>query len=210
MSDQPTDRQPGSGEDGDPESLFREAMSDVVPLNQKRVAPEPERPALTPAQQERRDAAEGRVASSGADPNYLTLGEVAMLHPRDTLAWKKDGVQHDVFKKLKAGRYPVDGQLDLHRHTVREARKAMFDFLALCRRKGWRTVLISHGRGERSPTPARIKSFVAHWLGQVPDVIAYHSAARHQGGTGAVYVMLKKTPEARELARERHGLKSDP
>ncbi len=205
-SDQRSDA-PADG--GDAESLFREAMSDVVPLDQKRIEPEPERPGLTPAQRERREAAEGRAAAGAVDPNYLTLGEVPLLHPRDTLAWKKDGVQHEVFKKLKAGRYPVEGQLDLHRHTVREARKAMFEFLELCRRRGWRTVLISHGRGERSPTPARIKSFVAHWLGQVPDVIAYHSAARHQGGTGAVYVMLKKSPEARELARERHGLKSD-
>jgi len=69
-------------------------------------------------------------------------------------------------------------------------------------------VLISHGRGERSPTPARIKSYVAQWLSQVPDLIAWHSAARHHGGTGAVYVMLRKSPEAREAARERHGLKS--
>ncbi|MEQ8858535.1 MAG: DNA endonuclease SmrA [Pseudomonadales bacterium] len=219
MSERQSDRQsdrpplPGAGsaaDEADPEALFREAMSDVVPLNQKRIEPEPERQDLTPAQLERREAAEGRrPASGGEDPNYFTLGEVKLLHPRDTLAWKKDGVQHEVFKKLKAGRYPIDGQLDLHRHTVREARKALFDFLELARRKGWRTVLISHGRGERSPTPARIKSFVAHWLGQVPDLVALHSAARHQGGTGAVYVMLKKTPEARERARERHGLKSD-
>lgn len=196
-------------EDRDGEDLFREAMSDVVPLTHKRVAPRTDPQQATPAQLERREAALGRRPAAGAeDPNYFTLGEVAPVHPRETLSWKKDGVQHEVFKKLKAGRYPLDGQLDLHRHTVREARQAMFEFLELSRRKGWRTVLISHGRGERSPTPARIKSFVAHWLTQVPDVIAYHSAARHQGGTGAVYVMLKKSPEAREEARERHGFKS--
>lgn len=194
----------------DPEELFREAMSDVVPLTRKRVEPEPERAELTPAQIERREAAEGRrPGRNSEDPNYLTLGEVTPLHPRDTLAWKKDGVQHAVFAKLKAGRYELDGQLDLHRHTVREARQAVFEFFALAQHKGWRTILISHGRGERSPTPARIKSYVAHWLGQLPDVNAYHSAAAHHGGTGAVYVMLKKTPEARERARERYGLKSD-
>jgi len=193
----------------DSEALFREAMSDVVPLAQKRVAPEPERADATPAQIERREAAEGRRPGPEAeDPNYLTLGEVTLVEPRDTLAWKKDGVQHEVFKKLRLGEYRLDGRLDLHRHTVREARKAVFEFFDLARRKRWRMLLISHGRGEKSPTPARIKSFVAHWLTQVPDVIAYHSAARHHGGTGAVYVMLKKTPEAREEQRERHGFKS--
>jgi DNA-nicking Smr family endonuclease len=196
-------------DDRDTPELFRDAMSDVVPLAHKRVERGPERHDATPAQLERREAAEGRRPADVEDPNYLTLGEVQPVDPRDTLAWKKDGVQNEVFKKLRSGRYPLEGQLDLHRHTVREARQALFEFFALARRRGWRGMLISHGRGERSTTPARIKSFVAHWLTQVPDVIAYHSAARHHGGTGAVYVLLKKTPEAREAARERHGLKSD-
>jgi DNA-nicking Smr family endonuclease len=196
-------------DDGDLPDLFREAMSDVVPLAQKRIEPEPEPRVLTPAQLERREAAEGRRPGGEVDdPNYFTLAEVGVVDPHETLAWKKDGVQIEVFGKLKAGRYEIEGRLDLHRHTVREARQALFEFLDLARARGWRTLLISHGRGERSPTPARIKSYVAHWLGQVPDLIAYHSAARHHGGTGSVYVMLKKSADAREAARERHGLKS--
>lgn len=203
-------RSPDEGpEEDDPRDLFREAMSDVVPLTQKRVEPAPQREELTPAQLERREAAEGRRPGPGEDPNHLTLAEVPPLGPRDTLEWKQDGVQNEVFRRLRLGGYAIDGSLDLHRHTVREARQAVFEFFELARRKGWRTLLIAHGRGERSPTPARIKSYVAHWLGQIPDIIAYHSAAAHQGGTGAVYVMLKKSEAAREAARERHGLKSD-
>ncbi|MEQ8482750.1 MAG: DNA endonuclease SmrA [Pseudomonadales bacterium] len=195
--------------DDDTGDDFREAMSDVVPLAQTRVAPEPEPPEVSPAQRLRRDAAEGkRPTAEALDPNPLTLGEVPLVQPRDTLAWKKDGVQHEVFKKLRGGQYRIDGRLDLHRHTVREARQALYDFLQQAQRKGWRTLLISHGRGERSPTPARVKSYVAHWLSELPEVIAYHSAARQHGGTGSVYVMIRKSEEARELARERHGLKS--
>jgi DNA-nicking Smr family endonuclease len=200
---------PTDEDGGDTPDLFREAMSDVVPLARKRIEPQPEPRPVTPAQLERREAAEGRrPASEAEDPNYFTLAEVEPLHPHETLAWKKDGVQIEVFAKLKAGRYGIDGQLDLHRHTVREARQALFEFLDLARSKGWRMVLISHGRGERSPTPARIKSYVAHWLSQVPDLVAFHSAVPRHGGTGSVYVMLKKSPEAREAARERHGQKS--
>ncbi|MFW6093503.1 MAG: DNA endonuclease SmrA [Pseudomonadota bacterium] len=196
-------------DDRESRNLFREAMSDVVPLEQKRAELEPERSALTPAQRQRREAAEGRRPGRAAeDPNDLTLGEVPPLHPRDVLAWKKDGVQREVYRKLRTGRYELEGTLDLHRHTVKEAREAVFHFFRLARRKGWRTVLISHGRGEQSPTPARIKSYVAFWLGQLPDVVAFHSAARYHGGTGSVYVMLRKNPEAREAARERHGFKS--
>lgn len=192
------------------EDLFRDAMSDVEPLQHKRVDPERGPAAVTPAQLERREAALGnRAREPKTDPNYLTLGEVKLLHPRETLAWKKDGVQHEVFRKLKAGKYPIEARLDLHRLTVKESRAEVFRFIGLALAKGWRTVLISHGRGERSPTPARIKSYVAHWLQQMPDIIAFHSAIQPHGGTGAVYVMVRKSEAARELAREKHGLKSE-
>lgn len=192
------------------EDLFRDAMSDVEPLQHKRVNREKAPVEVTPAQLERREAALGnRSREPKTDPNYLTLGEVKLLHPRETLAWKKAGVQHEVFRKLKAGKYPIEARLDLHRLTVKEARAEVFRFIALAHSRGWRTVLISHGRGERSPTPARIKSYVAHWLQQMPDIIAYHSAIQPHGGTGAVYVMVRKSAAAREQARERHGLKSE-
>ena len=192
------------------EDLFRSAMSDVEPLEQKRVTHERGPSEATPAQLERREAALGnRPQDGGADPNYLTLGEVKLLHPRDTLAWKKNGVQEEVFRKLRGGKYPIEARLDLHRLTVKESRAEVFRFIARAQAKGWRTVLISHGRGERSPTPARIKSYVAHWLRQMPEIIAFHSAIQSHGGTGAVYVMVRKSEAARELARERHGLKSE-
>jgi DNA-nicking Smr family endonuclease len=187
---------------------FREAMADVAPLAHKKVVHARPPPAVTPAQLERREAALGERKPK-VDPNYLTLGTVPQLHPRETLEWKKDGVQHEVFRKLRAGKYPIDGMLDLHRHTVKEARKALFDFVNLALARGWRTVLVSHGRGEQSPTPGRIKSYVAFWLTQVPEVIAFHSAIPPHGGTGSVYVMLKKSAEARETARELHGQKGD-
>lgn len=187
---------------------FREAMEGVAPLEQKKIAHARPRPEATRAQLERREAALGERKPK-VDPNYLTLGEVPLLHPRETLEWKKDGVQHEVFRRLRAGKYPIEGELDLHRHTVKEARAALFAFVNRALAQGWRTVLVSHGRGERSPTPGRIKSYVAFWLTQIPEVIAFHSAVPQQGGTGSVYVMLKKSAEARERAREMHGQKGD-
>ncbi|MGA1675713.1 MAG: DNA endonuclease SmrA [Pseudomonadales bacterium] len=190
------------------EESFRAAMAGVAPLQQKTVDPLNGPAPVTSAQLERREAALG-LRKPRVDPNYLTLGEVPLLHPRDMLSWKKDGVQHEVFRKLRGGKYPIDGQLDLHRHTVKEARAALYAFMGRALERGWRTVLISHGRGELGPTPARIKSYVAFWLGQVPEVIAFHSADRQHGGTGSVYALLKKTSEARETTRERHGQKGD-
>lgn len=194
---------------GDDE-FFREAMSDVSPLQGKsRVRPDKGPVEATPAQLERRESALGNRNRTVADPNYLTLGEVPQRQPREILEWKKDGVQNAVFARLKAGKYPVEASLDLHRHTVREARAEVFRFLNLAMAKGWRMVLIAHGRGEQSATPARIKSYLAAWLAQVPEVIAYHSAQNSQGGTGACYVLLKKSPRARDDNREQFGGKGE-
>lgn len=186
----------------DDDALFREAMSDVDRLEKPRAEPTRVRRPPTLAQlQRRRDAQDERVAE--ADPNYLHQGEVALVQPHDELSWKKDGVQLGVFRKLKQGAYPVDADLDLHRLTVREARQAVFRFLTHGRERGFRTLRIAHGRGERSDPPARMKSYVNHWLRQAPDVIAFHSAAKQQGGTGAVCLLLKKSPQQSEDNRER-------
>ncbi len=197
------------GKDESFDESFKEAMSDVSPLQHKRVHHEKSVRDVTVSQIERREAALGNSTPPVVDPNYLSIGEVRQYGPRDILEWKKDGVQHEVFRKLKAGRYPVEGSLDLHGCTVKEARVEMFKFLNLALARGWRTLLIAHGRGEKSATPARIKSRVAHWLEQVPEVIAYHSAQNHHGGTGAVYALLKKTPRKKNENRERYGLKRD-
>jgi DNA-nicking Smr family endonuclease len=189
---------------------FRDAMADVAPLKSKRLRidatgkPSPAQLERRDARLERRDAAEGKTKKS-ADENYLTLGEVTQRDPREILQWKKDGVQRQVFRRLKQGGYPVEEQLDLHGHTVREARVQLLDYLTRARARARRVVLIAHGRGEKSATPARIKSYVAHWLEQIPEVIAFHSAMPHQGGTGAVYVLLQKSRESKEANREAHG-----
>jgi len=205
----PAEKHPGAvTANANDEDSFRAAMADVTPLARKTIEPVSGPAPVTTAQLERREAALG-LRKPKVDPNFLTLGEVPLLHPRDTLSWKKDGVQHEVFRKLRGGKYPIDGQLDLHRHTVKEARAALYAFMGRALERGWRTVLVSHGRGELGPTPARIKSYVAFWLGQVPEVIAFHSAAPQHGGTGSVYALLKKTPEARETTREHYGQKGD-
>jgi DNA-nicking Smr family endonuclease len=197
-----------SGDNND----FLDAMGDVAPLpakHQRGSAQEnPASKQATLAQLERREAALGNTDRPKVDPNPLSLAEVPQLEPRDILEWKKDGVQHEVFHKLKSGKYPVEGTLDLHRLTVKEARAEVYRFFRLATARNWRTVLLAHGRGEKSSTPARLKSYVAFWLGQLPEVIAYHSADPGNGGTGAVLVLVKKSRKAKEETRESFGHKS--
>ncbi len=180
--------------------LFAEEMEGVTPLPADgRALPRGEPGEPTPAQLARRRAAE---AESG-DLNPLTLGEVRAVAPFDQLAWKQAGVQEGVYRKLRLGRYPLQATLDLHRMTVREARDALYRFVLEAVALDLRTVLVTHGRGERSATPGRIKSYVARWLEDLPEVLAFHSAQRQHGGFGAPYVLLRKSPEKRNDNRER-------
>ncbi len=49
-----------------------------------------------------------------------------------------------------------------------------------------------------------MKSFVANWLSQIQDVQCAHSAQRFHGGSGAVYILLKKSADKKNENRERH------
>jgi DNA-nicking Smr family endonuclease len=184
------------------DALFLAEMDGVAPLAESHLrvrAESPEAPSL--AQLARRQAA----ANSAKDNNTLTLGEVPPVDPFDEIAFKRDGVQTGVYRKLRLGRYPQEATLDLHRMTVREAREAVWRFVHDAQRAGLRSVIITHGRGDRSETPGRLKSYVAHWLPTLSAVLAFHSAQRHHGGYGACYVLLRKNAEKRQDNRERHA-----
>jgi DNA-nicking Smr family endonuclease len=62
--------------------------------------------------------------------------------------------------------------------------------------------MITHGKGIHSPVPARLKSYVFHWLEEFDLVLAYHTARPEHGGAGATYVMVRKSSEARRENRE--------
>ena len=183
--------------------LFEQEMRDVVPLKQKQVDNSHSYSrVLSPAQVERRRAA---VEERTEDFNFLTseLGELVDFH--DPISFKKDGVQAGVFQKLKKGGYVIDGSLNLHGKSLKVAREEVYDFINESYRFSLRMVLIRHGRGKDNR--AVMKSFVFQWLRQFSQVIAFHSARRQEGGTGAVYVLLKKGEKLKEINRERHMLR---
>ena len=188
--------------------LFAEQMQDVMPLVSPRTEARQGWQGASEEQLQRRRAAEA-FPEEDQDNNFLTLSEVAARQPLEVLEWKQDGVQHAVFSKLRRGGYALEYELDLHQKTVKEAQQAVFQLFQNARSKNWRCVLISHGKGQRSATPGRLKSYVARWLVDHPDVIAYSSAQRHHGGVGSVYVLIKKSAAGKAANREHYGLKGD-
>lgn len=193
----------------DEDDLFRAAMGemgDVAPLKTRTVPVARDKADATPtaSQLERQKNAVTDRDEEGEE-RIMTLGEVPPVDPKAVLAWRQDGVQLGVFDKLRRGDYAVEAELDLHHKTVKEARVLVWEFLRDGQQAGKRCVLITHGRGERSAVPARLKSFVLHWLTRLPLAIAFHSAPPQLGGVGATLVLVQKSHKAKALNRELHG-----
>ena len=122
----------------------------------------------------------------------------------DELSYQKPGVQHGVFKKLRLGQYPLEATLDLHRRTLEESRRELIQFIKEAHDMGLRSLLVNHGKAiHKDSKHALVKSYVNYWLPQFDSVLAFHSAQKHHGGTGAVYVLLKKGEKQKQATRER-------
>lgn len=187
----------------DEDDLFWEEVADVAPLRREQRV----RPGAGGA--DARTLAARRAAAAtlrGRDPNPLREDGIEPLDPWYVLAFKRPGIQNGVYRKLRQGRYPADARLDLHRMTVRQARGELYDFVGECLRLGLRSVLVVHGKGERKPADERLsvlKGAVDQWLRELESVQAFHSAQPQHGGTGAVYVLLRKSEEKKQENRER-------
>ncbi|WED25969.1 DNA endonuclease SmrA [Vibrio sp. DW001] len=180
--------------------LFQKMMGDIKPLTQD-IAELKKDHHVSDAQLARREAAMNLTED---EPEYLSLDHAPMLKPNDIIEFKRSGVQDGVYRKLRLGKYPIQARLDLHKRTLTQAREEIVKFLRQCLRMDIRSVIIVHGKGERSNPPAMMKSYTASWLVQISDVLAIHSTQRTHGGTGAVYVMLKKSVDKKLENRERH------
>jgi len=137
------------------------------------------------------------------DPNYLATDFIDWIDVYEPLAFKKDGLQEGVYKKLRLGKYPIESRLDLYKKTTDQARQEVFYFIQDCLKADVRCVLINHGLGLKSNPPGRLKSYVSTWLGQLDKVLAFHSAQKHHGGLAATYVLLTKSDRKRLENRER-------
>ena len=99
-------------------------------------------------------------------------------------------------RKLKRGKIPVQDHIDLHGYTKKAAGDLVRGFLIESQKKGYRCVLIVHGRGLNSLDNIPIlKERLPVWLNRGPVrkiVMAFSSAMPYDGGTGALYVLLRK------------------
>ncbi|MCK4833733.1 MAG: Smr/MutS family protein [Gammaproteobacteria bacterium] len=168
----------------DEDSLFMDEMSGVKPLKPDNKIKHKKTP-RKPLHQSPTDD------DSFAVDDIFSTAEMTEDCP-DVLSFSRSGLQHKVLKNLRQGKHPVEHVLDLHGLTVEMARTELLEFLSECEALGLRHVIIIHGKGYRSKDKPVIKPMVNRWLRAVDNVLAFHTAQPKDGGSGAVYVLLKK------------------
>lgn len=172
--------------DEDDINLFRNTVGPVVPVKDDKVLPTHTKPPPVPMKTMEEDKLVLAELQDGMlDPAELETG--------DELIFKRDGIQNRVFTRLRKGEFSTEAQIDLHGMTVEVARETLKRFLAECRDRHRKCVKIIHGKGigSKNGKPV-IKNKVNVWLQRRDDVLAFCSARPVDGGTGAIYVLLKK------------------
>ena len=170
----------------DDSALFRAHIGDVRRVSHDRVEPSPARPAPIPR---KRQEDEAQVCIDMLSDYF----HPAELETGEELLFARAGMQNRSLRKLRRGHYRVQAELDLHGMTVPIARDALSAFLNRCRRLDHRCVRIVHGKGNGSRHRGPVlKTMVDRWLRQRDEVLAFCSALPVDGGTGAIYVLLKK------------------
>ncbi|NND65058.1 MAG: DNA mismatch repair protein MutS, partial [Gammaproteobacteria bacterium] len=108
--------------------------------------------------------------------------------------FKRDGVRNKTLRQLQRGQLSIENEIDLHGMTVKEAAAHLKDFIAHCYQHQQRCVRVIHGKGLSSgPDGPKLKPMTAQYLRRWDEVLAYCSARPNDGGSGALYVLLRKS-----------------
>jgi DNA-nicking Smr family endonuclease len=169
---------------------FRAAVRDVKPLANAPPAPGQAKP--KPRARPRTSAAAENLDASMPLIGAAAPDAAGAAHATAALSFQRPGVRTQVVRRLRRGLIPIEEELDLHGLGQAAAREQLADFLEYSRAAGRRCVRIIHGKGYRSGARGPVlKSAVDLWLRRHLDVMAFTSARPIDGGTGAVYVLLR-------------------
>lgn len=167
-------------------SSFQEAIKGVKPMQNDRIDLYSNPKNINPYK-DNNDYDETPIEQVSDDWQSTTVsGEefIFFAHP---------GLQLKAQKQLRQGKIIVDDHLDLHGLTIDEARQTLLEFINFAQKQQIRCIRLVHGKGYRSNTQKPVlKNKVNSWLRQHPAVLAFSSAQDKDGGTGALYIIIRK------------------
>lgn len=180
----PGESRPASDRPGDEtESEFRRALGDVRPIaSRKPLAPPPEPGAGRTDRVRPRDDEPARRGFEIERDGERVWG-------------RAPGVSRALVARLAQGDPRPDRSIDLHRHHVASAERALREAVVSAVREGQRCLRVVHGRGRRSPDGPILKDALPGWIERGPTarhVLAFATALPRDGGPGASYVLIRR------------------
>jgi DNA-nicking Smr family endonuclease len=170
--------------------MFRAAVGDVKPLAS--TGRSSEGVGIAPKARTRRGTGARLPPAQELALLPDTIAPEDVVGGTDPLSFRRPGVRDQVMRRLRRGLYPIEDELDLHGLDQAAARDTLSEFLEFNRNAGHRCVRIVHGKGYRSGARGPVlKIAVNAWLKRHSEVLAFSSARAIDGGTGAVYVLLR-------------------
>ena len=176
------------------EEMWSVAVDGATPLPDRsaRIKPGPRALSVAPGQldpelvayDELRALVTGEVPFDISDSDEFIEGHARGLDPR-------------VVKRLRRGEFAIQGHVDLHGMLKDEAKSELEAFLTKARQQGKRCVLVVHGRGLHSKDQVPVlKEALKRWMHTARfarRVLGFSTARPHDGGGGAIYVLLKRS-----------------
>lgn len=153
------------------------ARSAPEPSKDAAPAPARKRPAMRPLPAKARAAAPAKTR-----PPPLGHGDIADLDKRSA-------------ERMRRGRLPIEGTLDLHGHNQDQAQRELAEYLARAQRAGKRCIIVVTGKGDMARGGGVLRNQVPRWLNDPENrarVLAFDYAQPRHGGLGALYVLLRK------------------
>ena len=168
----------------DDKDIFQKAMQNVTPLKHKKnfaKEPKPQR-AIKP----RTNYIEKPLPSL----NYIGNKYQQVLSD-EIISFSRSGVNRKQLTAIESAKERYTARIDLHGLATDAAAQALHKFIINAHLEKHRVILVIHGKGGKDHRPPVIKNIVNDYLKTLPQVLAFHSAKPKDGGTGAVYVLLK-------------------
>ena len=172
----------------DPElAAFHAAMAGVERLPERNLF---EHSRQGPSPQARQHRADEQAALHESLFGLIALQD--RLEGGDEPFYLRQGVAQNVLRDLRRGRWIIQAEIDLHGLNRDQAREQLAAFLAHNLHEGKRCVRVIHGKGHGSPQKLSIlRQLVRGWLMQRREILAYCQARPHDGGEGALMVLLQ-------------------